>query len=62
MPCRLATLQTKIIYSDNLNSMAPVKRVCVIGTGPAGAIACSALAAEEAFEHIRVFEGRGGRG
>ncbi|KAI9167795.1 Thiol-specific monooxygenase [Paramyrothecium foliicola] len=40
--------------------MAPVavKRVAVIGTGPAGAIAIDALAQEKAFDLIRVFERR----
>lgn len=34
------------------------KRVAVIGAGPAGAIAVDALAQEQVFEHIRVFERR----
>ena len=34
------------------------KRVAVIGTGPAGAIAVDALVKEGAFETIRVFERR----
>ncbi|KAG7286292.1 hypothetical protein NEMBOFW57_008600 [Staphylotrichum longicolle] len=34
----------------------PVKRVAVIGAGPAGAIAIDALAQEKAFDLIRVFE------
>lgn len=38
--------------------MAPIKRVAVIGAGPAGAIAVEALAREEAFEQIRCFERR----
>ncbi|KAF2001534.1 FAD/NAD(P)-binding domain-containing protein [Amniculicola lignicola CBS 123094] len=42
--------------------MAPVKRVAVIGTGPAGAIAIDALAKEDAFDVIRVFERREGPG
>lgn len=33
-----------------------VKRVAVIGAGPAGAIAVDALAQEKAFDTIRVFE------
>ncbi|KAK4159568.1 hypothetical protein QBC43DRAFT_272113 [Cladorrhinum sp. PSN259] len=36
----------------------PVKRVAVIGAGPAGAIAVDALAQEKAFDIIRVFERR----
>jgi cation diffusion facilitator CzcD-associated flavoprotein CzcO len=35
-----------------------VKRVAVIGIGPAGAITIDALAQEETFETIRVFERR----
>jgi len=35
-----------------------VKRVTVIGAGPAGAIAVDALAQEKAFGIIRVFERR----
>lgn len=35
-----------------------IKRVAVIGAGPAGAIAVDALASEEAFDVIRVFERR----
>ena len=37
---------------------SPVRRVAVIGTGPAGAIAVDALAKEEKFDVIRVFERR----
>lgn len=40
----------------------PVKRVAVIGAGPAGAIAVDALAQEKAFDTIRVFERREGPG
>ncbi|KAH6894534.1 hypothetical protein B0T10DRAFT_253597 [Thelonectria olida] len=40
----------------------PVKRVAVIGAGPAGAIAVDALAQEKAFDVIRVFERREGAG
>lgn len=36
----------------------PVKRVAVIGAGPAGAIAIDALAQEKTFDTIRVFERR----
>ncbi|KAK4222436.1 hypothetical protein QBC38DRAFT_504039 [Podospora fimiseda] len=36
----------------------PVKRVAVIGAGPAGAIAVDALAQEKTFDIIRVFERR----
>ncbi|TGZ76792.1 dimethylaniline monooxygenase [Ascodesmis nigricans] len=39
-------------------SAPPVKRVAVIGAGPAGAIAVDALAREQAFDVIRVFERR----
>lgn len=35
-----------------------VKRVAVIGAGPAGAITIDALAREQAFDVIRVFERR----
>ena len=38
--------------------MARVKRVAVIGAGPAGASAVDALAQEKAFDVIRVFERR----
>ncbi len=40
----------------------PVKRVAVIGAGPAGAIAVDALAQEQTFDVIRVFERREGPG
>ncbi|BEI85724.1 hypothetical protein CcaverHIS002_0600110 [Cutaneotrichosporon cavernicola] len=40
----------------------PAKRVAVIGAGPAGAIAVDALAQEQCFEVIRVFERREGPG
>lgn len=42
--------------------MVPVKRVAVIGAGPAGAIAIDALAQEKTFDIIRVFERREGAG
>jgi cation diffusion facilitator CzcD-associated flavoprotein CzcO len=35
-----------------------VKRVAIIGAGPAGAIAVDAFAQEKAFDVIRVFERR----
>ncbi|TIC90008.1 Thiol-specific monooxygenase [Colletotrichum higginsianum] len=38
--------------------MKPAKRVAVIGLGPAGAIAIDALAQEQAFDTVRVFERR----
>lgn len=38
--------------------MPGIKRVAVIGAGPAGAIAVDALAQEQAFDVIRVFERR----
>lgn len=40
----------------------PVKRVAVIGAGPAGVIAIDALAQEKTFDLIRVFERREGVG
>ncbi|KAL1594636.1 hypothetical protein SLS60_010397 [Paraconiothyrium brasiliense] len=40
----------------------PIKRVAVIGLGPGGAITIDALAKEEAFDVIRVFERREGPG
>ena len=42
--------------------MAPIKRVAVIGAGPAGAIAVEALTKEKAFDVIRGFERREGPG
>lgn len=36
----------------------PVRRVAVIGAGPAGAIAVDALMREKAFDLVRVFERR----
>ena len=36
----------------------PIKRVAVIGAGPAGAITIDALAQERTFDLIRVFEKR----
>ncbi|ORY70405.1 uncharacterized protein BCR38DRAFT_332459 [Pseudomassariella vexata] len=42
--------------------MGTVKRVAVIGAGPAGAITIDALAQEKTFEVIRVFERREGPG
>ncbi|PBP27216.1 flavin dependent monooxygenase-like protein [Diplocarpon rosae] len=38
--------------------MDPIKSVAIIGAGPAGAITVDALAQEEAFDTIRVFERR----
>lgn len=35
-----------------------VRRVAVIGVGPAGAIATDALAKEQAFDVVRVFDRR----
>ncbi|KAM0741953.1 hypothetical protein ACQRIT_002130 [Beauveria bassiana] len=43
-------------------SSSPVKRVAVIGVGPAGAITIDALAREKTFDIIRVFERREGPG
>ncbi|KAM5358481.1 hypothetical protein ACJZ2D_015239 [Fusarium nematophilum] len=42
--------------------LPPVKRVAVIGAGPAGGIAVDALAQEKTFDLIRVFERREGPG
>ncbi|KAG9258454.1 dimethylaniline monooxygenase [Emericellopsis atlantica] len=39
-------------------SPRPIKRVAVVGAGPSGAIAIDALAREQAFDIIRVFERR----
>ena len=47
---------------DLAMSTLPIKRVAVIGAGPAGAIAIDALAQEKAFDIIRVFERREGPG
>ncbi|KAK7934637.1 Flavin-containing monooxygenase FMO [Apiospora marii] len=41
-----------------MSAMGAVKRVAVIGAGPAGAITIDALAKEKAFDTIRVFERR----
>jgi cation diffusion facilitator CzcD-associated flavoprotein CzcO len=38
--------------------MSAIKSVAVIGLGPAGAISIDALAQEQAFDTIRVFERR----
>jgi cation diffusion facilitator CzcD-associated flavoprotein CzcO len=40
-------------------SIPKVRRVAVIGAGPAGAIATDALVKEQAFDEIRVFERKG---
>jgi cation diffusion facilitator CzcD-associated flavoprotein CzcO len=42
----------------NLTIMPSIKTVAIIGAGPAGAIAVDALAQEQEFEIIRVFERR----
>ncbi|TLS23388.1 uncharacterized protein PpBr36_06472, partial [Pyricularia pennisetigena] len=42
--------------------MPSIKRVAIIGAGPSGAIALDALAKEQAFDVIRVFERREGPG
>lgn len=39
-----------------------VRRVAVVGAGPAGAIVTDALVKEQAFETIRVFDRRVGVG
>jgi cation diffusion facilitator CzcD-associated flavoprotein CzcO len=36
--------------------MAPIKSIAIIGAGPSGAITVDALAQEQAFDRIRVFE------
>lgn len=41
-----------------VREMCAVKRVAVIGAGPAGAITIDALAREKTFDVIRVFERR----
>ncbi|KAI7788087.1 hypothetical protein LA080_013394 [Diaporthe eres] len=38
--------------------MSKVKRIAIIGAGPAGAISIDAFAREQAFDVIRVFERR----
>jgi cation diffusion facilitator CzcD-associated flavoprotein CzcO len=38
--------------------MAPIKSIAIIGAGPAGAICVDALAQEQEFDTIRVFERR----
>lgn len=38
--------------------MSKVKRIAIIGAGPAGAISIDAFAQEQAFDIIRVFERR----
>jgi cation diffusion facilitator CzcD-associated flavoprotein CzcO len=38
--------------------MAPIKSVAIIGAGPAGIISVDALAQEQTFDRIRVFERR----
>ncbi|KAK8030161.1 hypothetical protein PG993_011452 [Apiospora rasikravindrae] len=43
---------------SDLSPVGAIKRVAVIGAGPAGAITIDALAQEKAFETIRVFERR----
>ncbi|KAH9883297.1 hypothetical protein F4778DRAFT_694406 [Xylariomycetidae sp. FL2044] len=47
---------------ENLQRTTPKRRVAVIGAGPAGAITIDALAQEQAFDLIRVFERREGPG
>jgi cation diffusion facilitator CzcD-associated flavoprotein CzcO len=41
---------------------SPIRRVAVIGAGPAGAIAADALAKERVFDTIRVFDRKAGIG
>ena len=45
-----------------LTPIMGVKRVAVIGAGPSGAIVTDALAKEQAFDTIRVFDRRGAIG
>lgn len=40
------------------HQMSEVKRIAIIGAGPAGAISIDAFAQEQAFGVIRVFERR----
>ena len=40
----------------------PIRRVAVIGAGPAGIISIDALVREEVFDVVRVFERRGEAG
>jgi cation diffusion facilitator CzcD-associated flavoprotein CzcO len=49
-----------LLFVELTNTMTsnPVKRVAIIGAGPAGAIAIDAFAQEQAFDIIRVFERR----
>jgi cation diffusion facilitator CzcD-associated flavoprotein CzcO len=47
----------RALWKMNIDTMA-VKRVAVIGLGPSGAISIDALAQEQAFDVIRVFERR----
>lgn len=42
----------------DISNMTVVKSVAIIGAGPAGAIAVDALAQEQAFDIIRIFERR----
>lgn len=42
----------------NISMAFPIKRVAVIGAGPAGAITIDALTQEKKFDVIRVFERR----
>lgn len=44
--------------ADAKMSENPIRRVAVVGAGPAGAIVIDALAQEKAFDLIRVFERR----
>ena len=43
---------------SDMPASGAIKRVAVIGTGPAGAITIDALVQEKAFDTIRVFERR----
>lgn len=60
MRCGSSLCRTiSIVYHFSLCvDMGAIKRVAVIGAGPAGAIAVDALAQEGVFDVIRVFERR----
>jgi hypothetical protein len=59
---RLSFLANSLTQLTSPQVAMPVKRVAVIGAGPAGAIAVDALAQEKTFDVIRVFERREGPG
>lgn len=59
---RLITLGTGKCVVETLDMPTQIRRVAVIGAGPAGAIATDALVKEGAFDTIRVFDRRAGVG